>query len=197
MRRFPNGSVLYDDSPWFIEIVLFLLAIGLGAMAWVSTTQQPPHYLVAAVLGSFAVMCAAGMFAQGQHRTFHFDPSTSMMAWTTKGLFGRKSGEVAFQDMGVTLDTSSSTGSGVTYRVVLTTPSGSMPLSREYTGNRHAVEAQAASLRELLGQTPASLDDSVRQMVRSGNKIGAIAALRDQNDMSLEDAVAKADDQNS
>lgn len=198
MQRFPNGSVLYDDSPWFIEIVLFISAIGIGAMAWVSATQLPPHYFAAAVLGFFAIMCVVGMFTQQYHRSYLFNPRTSEMTWKIKGILRQSSGVVAFKDIGVTLDTSTSSDSAVTYRVMLTTPAGSMPLTRSYDGDRKGTEEQAASLRAMLGQTSASLqDDSVSQMARSGNKIGAISALRAQSPMSLEDAVQRVNDEGS
>jgi hypothetical protein len=78
---------------------------------------------------------------------------------------------------------------------MLTTPAGSMPLTQAYVGDQRGIEQNAADLRALLGQTPDSLrDDSVQQMVRAGNKIGAVAMLRDRSDMTLEDAVRRVDD---
>ena len=195
MKRLPNGSVLYDDSPWFIEIVLFLSAVGLGLAGWVGLRQHPPAYFIVAVLVFFAIVCVLGMFAQQQHRTYLFDPSISMMTWTCKGLRSQSSGQVAFKDISVTLDGSSESSGGTIYRLMLATPAGQMPLSRAYDSSLKGAQDQAAALRTLLGETSDSLhDDSVARMSQSGNKTGAVKLLRDQSSMSLDDAVRQVDE---
>jgi hypothetical protein len=194
MKRFPDGSVLYDDSPWFLEIGLLVFAVGLAAASWRLLSEAHPAYLMAGLLSIFVVICIAGMLVQ-QHRTFLFDPSIATMHWSARGLFRQSSGEVAFKDIIVGVDAFNG-DRAVTYRVMLTTPAGSMPLYQAYVGDRRRVEQQAADLRVLLGQSSGSLhDDSVAQMAQSGNKIGAVAMLRDQSHMTLEDAVRTVDDQ--
>jgi hypothetical protein len=117
------------------------------------------------------------------------------MHWSARGLFRQSSGDVAFKDITVGVDAFNG-DRGVTYRVMLTTPVGSMPLYQAYVGNRQQVEQQAADLRALLGQSSDSQHDgSVAQMVQSGNKIDAVAMLRDQSHLTLEDAVRTIDDQ--
>jgi hypothetical protein len=193
MKRFPDGSVLYEDSPWFLEIALFGFAGALGAAIWRILTQHPPEYVMAVLLSIFVAICILGMLVQ-QYRTFLFDPSVATMRWTARGLFGRSSGEVAYKDIQVGVDTSAA-GQTPTYRVMLTTPTGSMPLVQGYVSDRTGVEKKAEELRALLGQTSDSLQaDSIQQMVQTGNKIGVVAMLRDQSSMSLEDDVRRIDD---
>ena len=193
MRRFPNGSVLYDDSPWFLEIALLVFAAALGVAGWRLLSEHPPAYLMAGLLFIFVAICVVGMLFQ-QHRTFYFDPSIATMRWRSRGLFGSSAGEVAFKDLKVAVDESAA-GEAPTYRVMLTTPAGAMPLTQAYVGDLHGIEQRAAEIRALLGQTSDSLRaDSVEQMAKSGNTIGAVAMLREQSDMSLTDAVRAVDD---
>jgi hypothetical protein len=91
MRRFPNGSVLYDDSPWIIEIALLAFGAALSVGVWRLLSEHQPAYLMAGLLSIFVAICIAGMLSQ-QHRTFYFDPSIATMRWKTRGLFGGSSG---------------------------------------------------------------------------------------------------------
>lgn len=181
------GREYFVDSPVFIDIVLVLFAIGFGSVAWLKWQEVPPSYVAASALAAAAMLCLA-CIAWQKRRTFLFDASAQTLTWTSRGFRENAAGTTDFKDVGITLDPS--TGEGQTqYRIVVSTPSGSWPLSNGYDADQTRVQAQAARLRALVGQTAEGLlDDSVAQLQKSGNLISAATVLGHQRGISTADA---------
>jgi len=181
------GREYFVDSPVFIDIVLVLCAIGFASVAWLKWQQVPPSYVAASLLAAAAVLCLYCITAQ-KRRTFLFDASTRTLTWTSRGLRENAAGTTDFKDVRITLDPS--TGEGQTqYRVMVSTPNGSWPLSNGYDANQSRVEAQATRLRAMLGQSADGLlDDSVAHLKQAGNLISAATVLGHQRGISTADA---------
>jgi len=169
------GVQRYVDSPVFIDIVLVLFGAALAFGSWLKYTDPDRNLLVVIALGVGALMCFTSPFYQ-KRRTFAFDTTTRKLAWTSSGLKEHASGTVDCDDVRITLDPSMDTNH-LSYRVMITTPQGSWPLTTGYDASDKRVEAKATELRTLLGQTSVSLlDDSVDQLTRQGN-VSAAAVI--------------------
>jgi hypothetical protein len=189
MKVNPNGVGVenYVDSPVFIEIVLALAAITFGSIAWLELRKPHGSVLVSLALAASALLCIVGMLAQ-KRRTFLFDTSARTLTWASRGLRERAAGTADFKDVRITLEPSTDDGH-TNYRIIVSTPDGSWPLTTSYDANQGRIQAQAARLRALLGQ-PAEglLDDSVAQLTKDRKRIAAALLLGQQQGVSTTEA---------
>jgi hypothetical protein len=186
MQRLPNGGARYTDDFWLEETFLFIVLVASPAAAWVELARQSPNYVLAICFVIISIGAAYGLFT-AQRRIFLFSPATSILTWTTRGWFARGGGEADFKDIAITLNASRSFGlaSPTVYDVMLTTPLVSAHLWRSFRGEYAAALAEATELRELLGQNAGSLvDDSIAQMLRDGNALGATYLERERSKSS-------------
>jgi hypothetical protein len=152
--------------------------------------QDLQHQLIGGTIA--LVLFAIGTVVCYEDNTFTFDLAKRVLAWRTNRLLRRQQGTMPLADVesvvierGPTMSTSSSS----THRLVLVTKQGKIPLSNAYLGTLDSVNQQlAAEIQELIGK-PADVDEaSLREMVRAGRKIDAIAYARQRYGFSLEDA---------
>ena len=200
MQRLPNGGARYTDYFWLEETFLFIVLVASPAVAWVELARRSPNYVLAICFVIISIGSAYGLLT-AQRRIFLLSPATSILTWTTRGWFARGGGEAEFKDIAITLDASRSFSwfgrssplswlgglAGPTvYDVMLTTPFVRAHLWRSFRGEYAAALTEATELRELLGQNASSLvDDSIAQMLRDGNTLGATYLERERNKSSM------------
>jgi hypothetical protein len=200
MQRLPNGGARYTDDFWLEETFLFIVLVASPAAAWVELARQAPNYVLALCFVVISIVAAYGLFT-AQRRIFLFSPATSILTWTTRGWFVRGGGEVEFKDIVITVDAARSfswfgrrsplnwlggLASPTQYDIMLTTPLVRAYLWRSFRGEYAAALAEATELRELLGQNAGSLvDDSIAQMLRDGNTLGAKHLERERSKSSI------------
>jgi len=122
----------YDSSPWsavsmwgviLITMIVVLILAGGG-----SNAAEARWFF--GLLAIFPI----GMILVQQRRTFVFDRVSSTLKWTTQGVFGRTYNEIPFNDVSVAVQSVPTRYSGMNYRVMLTFPSGKMPMTQWNTG---------------------------------------------------------------
>jgi len=156
----------------FADIMMGLMAAALGYATWASIRQSPPNYFVTAILGFFTILCFMGLLTQ-KRRTFTFDKSNRTMTWTSSGLRENASGSVEFSDITISLDGSMIKGTTY-YRLLIDTPTATLPLTNSYSLPLKRAEEQSAHLRELIGRPEKSVvEDSIAALSQQHDVIVA------------------------
>ena len=138
----------YVDSPILADICMTLMGVALGIATWRSVSLASPQYLAAALLGFFSLLCFFGVLIQ-KRRTFTFDTTSQTLSWTTRGLRENRSGNVAFKDISIWLD-SMRDDQTVLYRIMIQTPEDTLPLTNAYNWPLKQAEEKLSELRALL-----------------------------------------------
>ena len=142
----------YVDSPVFVDIAMSLFAIMLGFGTYASIRQPSPNLFVVAIFGFFTVVCVVGVLSQ-KRRTFVFDKSSQTLTWTSRGLRENASGTAPFYDVTVSLDASTLNEGHESYRLMIATSEGTMPLTNSYDLRLEDAQKRVAHLREVLGKS--------------------------------------------
>ncbi len=175
-----------------IAAVLCLVhAVGLlrGAVE-LKSGQDMQHQLIGAVLS--AVVFGIGAAVCYENNLFRFDLVRRELVWRTGRLWRRRQGTVPFADIeSVAIERGPSirASSSSTHRLVLVTKDGKIPLSSAYLGTLDSINQQlAADIQQLFGSQSNVDEASLREMIRQGRKIDAIAYARERFGFSLKDA---------
>ena len=166
------------------------------AMALLAAT--PDTRTVAGALFA-ALAFGAGAVFLAERSIFSFDRTYRRLSWRRSNVFTTKSGEIRFGDItAVELQSISGSGTTPSYRIMLRTRGGDVPMTRGYSGHAdkwrpiaEQVRGCIGDLRDEPGDDP--LDSGVAGLVRDGRIIDAVRQLRDTRGMSLEDAKAEVE----
>ena len=164
------------DFPWWIGAVFFPLAF---FFAW----QIFQHWnLNAPLLGYLPLLLGALVSGLGaafltQRSEFDFDVNNKQVKWQRQSLFGRKAGTIPFYQIeyAVVQCSSGARNSGTSYRVVLSTAQGIIPLTNAYSAGQdaHCQEIRSLINRALGVELASESDNDIREMERQGDTFGA------------------------
>ena len=192
ITRSDNRRLVMVDFPWFLGLVFFptaalMLVVTVVAIAKGLSASQITGPLISGLL-SFAVAAAFTKRCE-----FDFDLVAKKLTWRHRGLFTNAGGVVPFEQIrSAAVESSSDNDGGLTYRVILRTRDGTIPLTESYNGNRDIVDrfrsAIVAALQLNL-HANAQIETDILELARAGRKIDAIA-LRERYGYDL--AAAKA-----
>ncbi len=149
---------------------------------------------------SFGVLAfGAGAVFLAERSTFSFNRTSRRLSWRRSNVFTTKSGEIRFRDItAVELQSISGSGTTPSYRIMLRTRGGDVPMTRGYSGHADKWRPIAEQVRKCIGgirDEPGEdrADSGVAGLVRDGRIIDAIRQLRDTTGMSLADAKAEVE----
>lgn len=140
---------------------------GILLVVTLLTVQRLPQPLDGrGLLGGWLVaLLALALAAFVPDRRFEFEPATRRLRWAVRRLLGSRSGDMSFADIrSVLVQTHTDTesrGRRNSYRLVLATVSGHLPLTSIESLDRAPCEELAARIRALIGA------DSTTGAVRS------------------------------
>ena len=150
----PDGALVMSERMTFLRwgslIAGALLAATLIAMRVTMGSGDTRTLLAGGLVSALALSLAAFV----PDRTFAFEPALGRMTWSRKQLIGSRQGATPLTDirdvrLQVDQDNDSRHRRLLSYRVVLVTRDGSMPLSSGREFDREVCERLAARIREL------------------------------------------------
>lgn len=150
----PDGALVMSERMTFLRwgslIAGALLAATLIAMRVTMGSGDTRTLLAGGLVSVLALSLAAFV----PDRTFAFEPALGRMTWSRKRLIGSRQGATPLTDirdvrLQVDQDNDSRHRRLLSYRVVLVTRDGSMPLSSGREFDREVCERLAARIREL------------------------------------------------
>ena len=156
IKRSDNERLVVVHFPLFLAVIAMLPAMMTVFVAYGTVTGlfNPPPKGQSAWLGVlffllFSVGWAAIFALFVKRVTYDFDLLNRRLAWSRRGLYGKKEGIMSLDDIrGVTVDTRWSSDSGRTYCPVLSTSNGMFPLLNYTTPtNRTTSELRPPSTR--------------------------------------------------
>ena len=134
-----------------------------------------------------------GFVAMYERNLFTFDRGRRrVLIWSRKRLWSSKSGEVAFDDI-LLVSAKSPIGDDRTApmrRIAVHTRTGEIPITVTYTAELYQEQLKLAGrISEFIGKPSGDrLMDTVRDSVRQGKLTEAVRLLRQERNMSLDDA---------
>jgi hypothetical protein len=199
VRQSPTELVVKDSSLWMSAIcgagALFVVLFGIAK-------HEPKSFLAAAFFVLFAAITARGT-------TFIFEGFDRVARWQSYWLFKNRSGTVRFDDIrDVTVEAMSTDRNAMTFRLVLQTTNGPVPMANAYGASRDSY----ASLRQQIlaflkpglepepqpGESqvdgiPPDLVSSIQSLLAQRRRIDAVALLRSRERISLAEAKRRID----
>lgn len=174
-----DAQLVVSESPYPLRGLLLVagagLFIGVVAAFWDAPLERGK--LIGWTLGSLT--CFVGAAATERSR-FVFDLKRRVLTWERRKLVRALSGRVAFTDVtDVILETRGDT-EGTTYRALLVTKIGTVPLSNSFSGNRDKQAELAETILETLTMDPSRLfENSVAQLAVMGDTISAVTLVKE------------------
>lgn len=207
-RKLPGGGLELSESWPLVRWACAALALLLPALvlfgAWVegSPGSQP-------LLGSGIVAVAAALVAavlQDWH--FRFDPHRRILTWRRRNWFRDRRGVLPFADIQdvvvssqLETDSESPNVRRWHYSVILATRAGPFQLTQTSSAGKAEYEALAETVRGVLGERQgeaSNADDQsdaaqVARLLAAGQKLAAIALLRERQGLGLAEAKARVE----
>lgn len=140
--------------------------------------------------GGFTLALAFSAAAFVPDRTFEFEVAAGRLRWAVRRLAYRRGGSIPFADISavvVQVDANREERR-LTYRLVLMTRAGALPLSSVRTADRDACDHLADRIREALGRPRTASNDAATGMAEAGYVVDAIALLRRKRGLGLVEA---------
>lgn len=198
VRQTSSELVIRDSTLWlsaiFIAAALFLL--------YFAVFQAQRRALVAmAVMLMIALVWA-------RRSTFTFSMATQRVDWTRLRWLRTKSGIIPFSDLqGIEMQTTTSDKGLIIYRLALVTRQGVVPMSDEYSSGHQHIEKVRTTIQQFIrpaasatfsafapaapnpdAARTATLNDSVRSLLREGRKVDAILLVQRSEHLDLTEA---------
>lgn len=149
----PDGSLVISDHMTFLRWGSLLAGVLLGATLLVLQVGMALDDTRSLWAGGWVAALSLALAACVPDRTFVFEPALGRLTWTVRRLIGSAGGVLPLTDIReVTLQTDRDTDSkvrGLSYRVVLETSAGAMPLSSRREFDRDACERVAGRIRAM------------------------------------------------
>lgn len=193
IRQSATELVVKDSSVW-MSVLCIGGALAVGCFAWMK--GEPKSLFVTAFFLLFAAIAARAT-------TCTFDALEQVVRWRGFRLFKTSSGTVRFEDIrDITVEAMSMDKSGMTYRLVLQTAQGPVPLANAYSGSsdgyaklrreilafiRPGLDAAIAPSAGVDG-IPADLESSIRTLLDQQRVMDATVLLRARERISLTEA---------
>jgi membrane protein YdbS with pleckstrin-like domain len=134
--------------------------VAAGALAFVLTgalSAVPVKWDVLAAAFVALLILVGLVLIVSKRSTFIFDFETNRLVWRRAGLLKRREETIPVEQIrSVAVQSTHGSGSDRTYRVVLTTATGTVPLTESFTADGKLCEKIAAAIREHLPGAPAS-----------------------------------------
>ncbi len=177
LERTPDQLVVSENPVMWRGVLLIVgVALGVGGVAAFWEDPRPAGKIVGSTLGS--LVCLLGAAASERAR-FVFNLETQTLTWR-QGFFKMRSGEVPFADVADVILEPHGDTEGTSYRVVLVTTTGQVPLSNTLDADRKRQEAVAETVLEALSRSPANLvENSVARLVKSGDTVAAVTLAKE------------------
>ena len=178
LERTPDQLVVSENPVVGRGVLLTVgVALGIGVVAAFWEDPRPMDKIVGWTLGS--PLCLLGAAASERTR-YVFDLGRQTLFWERRRFFRTRSGEVPFVDVTDVILTTHGDTEGTSYRVVLMTTTGQIPLSNSLDAIRKYQEAVAETILEALSRSPANpIENSVAQLAKAGDMIAAVTLAKE------------------
>jgi hypothetical protein len=194
ITRSDREKLVIVDFPYVIGAILFLGAlIMLGGLFKLLAQGGIQRNELIGHLLCFGLFFFGGVLLT-KRSMFEFDLARRQLIWSRIGFFTRQGGTVPFgQITGATVQSIPGSGSGLSYRVALTTTQGDIPLTDAYGGGlEKACKAIRNAINLALGfpTLPENQTDEadLRALIGSGRVIDAIKLVRERRGCGLAEA---------
>ena len=178
IKRSDNERLVVVHFPLFLALLAMVPAMTTVFVAYGSVTGLfiPPPKGQSAWMGVLFFLLFslvwAGLFAFVVKKvTYDFDLVGRRLAWSRRGLYGKKEGTISLDDIrGATVDSQWSSDSGRTYCPVLSTTNGMFPLLNYYNTHKYEYERIAAAVNAALKANPAAaMEDEILKLISQGD----------------------------
>jgi hypothetical protein len=199
LERAPDGSLVIAVNPSFLQAILVCLGAAVVAAVALQEPRDPTR-LGLAGLGALIPWLGAALLERVR---FEFDVVQRLLRWRRRNLFRGRSGELAFSEisdvvLSVRRDRDPERPHAPetpAYAVALLTTAGELRLSdRMYADEKRQAEI-ADAIRAALGLRPgaAPVEESIEQLVVSGELVAAIKLARRRLGLGLAEAKQHVD----
>jgi hypothetical protein len=181
ITRCDHDRLTIVDFPWGIGAVCFPCAAIMLAFAVNGIVRHvPTGDIIGCAIAT--VMCFCGGVVFTKRSEFDFDFATQRLTWRRRGLFKNTRGVVPLDQIKSATVESHSDGDGdLTYRVVLHTHAGPIPLTDIYDGNRNTADQVRTAINQALHLTldaNQQIETDILELALAGRKIDAITMAR-------------------
>lgn len=212
INKLPNGDLELSESWPVVRWACTALAVLLPILVLygVSVDDSPGSRQL---FGSGVVAIAAALVAAVlQDWYFLFDPHRRILSWRRRNWFRDRHGEMPFADIQdvvvssqLETDSESSNVRRWHYSVILATSAGPFPLTQTSSAGKDEYQVLADTVRAVLGKPQAEASGSqdqsdeaqvakqVAKLLSVGQKLAAIALLRERQGLGLADAKARVE----
>lgn len=185
--RTTESELVAVDSGLFLCVLLAVLGLILLAVGIVSGKH-------ATFFGAVFFLFAAGVCLR--RTAFVFDRTRGIASWQKRRLFTVTSGEIPFGDISdIGFDAMPGQKGGTTYRLIVITAAGRVPMSDMYGGGQKYYETVRDAIVEFLAGSGSPVkaaaagkwdDESLlRAMIQQGRRLDAIALVRSKENLDL------------
>lgn len=181
ITRSDHRNLVIVDFPYLIGVIAFPCAAFMASIA-VQAIARHSHTgdIVGPILGALLFFGGGAVFTKRSE--FDFDFVSRKLTWRRRGLFTNAGGVVPLDQIkSATVESTSDSDSGMTYRVALRTTSGPIPLTESYDGNREIADRVRTVINEALKVTldqSEQIENDILELALAGRKIDAIALAR-------------------
>jgi len=137
--------------------------------------------------------------------TFTFDRARGIAFWRRRKIFAISSGEIPLRDISdIGFDTMIGQHGEMTYRLIVMTASGRVPMADMYGGGQKYYESVRDAIVEFLASCSSTADrtavgeegdaSSLRALIQQGRKLDAIAMVRSKENLDLAHAKERVDE---
>lgn len=207
-RKLPNGCLELSESWPLVRWACAALAVLLPALGFFGEQAEgSPGWQ--RLLGVGAVAATAALVAAVlQDRHFLFDPHRRSLTWRRRNWFRDRRGAMPFADIQdvvvssqLETDSESPNVRRWHYSVILATSAGPFLLTATSGLGKEEYESLADTVRAVLGERPGKASQSndqsdeaqVAKLLSVGQKLAAIALLRERHGLGLAEAKARVE----
>jgi hypothetical protein len=168
------------DFPYVIGLIAWPCAAFMAGIAIVAAlNKRHPREIVGPIAAALMFFFGGAVFTKRSE--FNFDFVQKNLTWRRRGLFTNTGGIVPLEQITRAAVESHQDDSVTTYRVVLKTAHGSVPLTDSYASNRDTADRIRTAINDALKltlDTNEQIETDILDLALAGRKIDAIALAR-------------------
>ena len=181
ITRSDSDRLVIVDFPWFLGLILFpTAAVMLGVTVVAAAKGRSASQIAGPLISALLAFGVAAAFTNRSE--FDFDLVAKQLTWRRRGLFTNAGGVVPFEQIrGANVEAHNDNDGDLTYRVVLRTENGTIPLTETYDGIRERSDRIRTAIVEALTldlDQNQQIESDILALALAGRKIDAITLAR-------------------
>jgi hypothetical protein len=194
ITRDDHRQLVIVDFPWAIGAIAFPMALFLAGCSVVALAKHArPGNIAGPAIGALLAFCCGAVFTKRSE--FVFDFISHQLSWRRRGLFTNVGGVVPLaQIRGASVEANHNNGDGgPTFRVVIQTDAGPLPLTDASSSNQKAhdrIRDRINSAMKVTVDADQQEDSRILELAIAGDKIEAVKLARVRYGYGLAEAKA-------